>query len=67
MDDGRNIGRLVGNAIAVSRPVGRGKQDESDEAGEKAWNDLQKFGTSSALGPYIAGTGTSFSRRYTLS
>ena len=47
--------------------VGRGQHDESDDTGEKAWDGLQKFGASSALGPYIAGTGTSFSRRYTLS
>ena len=66
-DDGRHVGRLVGDAVAVPRAVGRRKQDERDEAGEQAWDDLQKFGASSALGPYIAGTGTSFRRRYTLS
>ena len=59
-DDG-DVEGLVGDAVAVARTIRGRKQDEGDGADGKS---RQKDG-SSAVGPYVAGTGTSSNRRYT--
>ena len=70
--DGRHVRRLIGHAVAIARAIRRREHDEhhetqQGEGGSGKGETVQKFGASSALGPYIAGTGTSFRRRYTLS
>ncbi len=59
--DDRDVKRLVGDTGAVAGAVRGCKQDEGDGAGGKS---CQNDG-SSAVGPYVAGTGTSSRRRYT--
>ena len=60
-DDDRDIEGLIGRAIPVAGAVGGGDQNEDGRAEPELPTD-QKV-PSSALGPYIDGSGTSCMRR----
>jgi hypothetical protein len=70
LGDSWNVERLIGAAIAIGSAVGSREQDEESAGGYPdgrrpgafARRTIQNW-PSSALGPYIDGTGTSFNRR----
>ena len=61
----RQVERLVGRAVPVTRGIGDRERHEQHGAGGKRSGPPHM--ASSAVGPYIIGRGTSRRRRYTLS
>ncbi len=61
---GRDVERLVGDAVAIAAGI-RGGDDQEGER-RSAQTQPGDHMRSSAVGPYTGGSGTSFSRRYTV-
>jgi len=60
-----HVSSPVRDAVSIPGAISGRQYQEGEEACDNCCGESQKFGASSALGPYMAGTGTSFSRRYT--